>query len=480
MHSLRLDLLHRLRGSDFCPKFGILGLILAVAVLFGHLYSLQAEDSAAAKEKVSYFRQIRPIIQRQCQGCHQPASKQGDLLLTSYETFKAGGRSGPAFLPMQSSKSVVIAYLKGEKQPRMPLGGESLTAEQIDWFQRWIDGGGEDDTPEAAKEKLVAGKAADYSVAPLITSIAYSPDGSLLAVSGYREILLHHADGSGIVDRLVGISDRILSLVFSPDGKLLAGVGGTPARFGEIQLWDVASRQLRRSLTLSNDTLFGASFSPDGSKVAVGCTDNTIRVVSVESGKEISKLTHHDNWVFGTAFSLDGLRLASIGRDRALKLTDVSTGAFLENVNSLHCELDSIARHPNKDLVIVGGEDRIPYLYTLNRPHALRVGEESTLLRQFERQNGLILAVAFSPDGNQIAVGGAGNEVNIYEVETGRKASTFSGHEGGIYTVRFHPNGHQVATAGFDGTIRIYETQSGNLFKSFVPVPLNRSSVSMK
>jgi WD40 repeat protein len=88
--------------------------------------------------------------------------------------------------------------------------------------------------------------------------------------------------------------------------------------------------------------------------------------------------------------------------------------------------------------------------------------------------------VAFSPDGNQIAVGGAGNEVNIYEVETGRKASTFSGHEGGIYTVRFHPNGHQVATAGFDGTIRIYETQSGNLFKAFVPVPLNRSSVSMK
>ena len=62
----------------------------------------------------------------------------------------------------------------------------------------------------------------------------------MLAVSGNREILLHTLDGSAPPKRLPGLSDRILSLAFSSDGSLLVAGGGTPARFGEIQFWDLA------------------------------------------------------------------------------------------------------------------------------------------------------------------------------------------------------------------------------------------------
>ena len=61
----------------------------------------------------SFYKDVRPILQKQCQGCHQPATKQADLMLTSYELFKAGGRSGPAFMPGDPEKSLVMAYLKG-------------------------------------------------------------------------------------------------------------------------------------------------------------------------------------------------------------------------------------------------------------------------------------------------------------------------------------------------------------------------------
>ena len=471
-------IISRNKDSGWSPLFGMRNLLFAALVcLFA---SSNPSAFAQSDTKVSYFRQIRPVLQRQCQGCHQPASKQAELILTSYEGFKSGGKSGPSFLAGKPDQSLVVAYIKGDRQPRMPVGGEPLSAEQIDLFRRWIAEGGSDDTPEAAREKLVSGKAASYQVAPLITAMAYSPDGTQLAVSGYREVLLHHADGTGLVARLLGVSDRVQSIVFSPDGKLLAAVGGTPARFGEVQIWDAASRELKRSITVSSDTLFGASFSPDGSRLAVGCADNTVRVLAVDTGKELLKLAHHDNWVFGTAFSLDGKRLVSLGRDRAVKLTETATGAFLENLNLLKAELNSVARHPRKDWVLVGGEERIPYLYTMDRPRALRVGEESTLLRQLERQDGSIIALAFQPDGRRLAVGGAATEVRIYDTDTGQRVSALAGHEGGVYSVVFHPKGELVATGGFDGTLRIFEAATGKLMKSFIPVPLEKSAVSMK
>jgi WD40 repeat protein len=120
----------------------------------------------------------------------------------------------------------------------MPLGGEPLTAEQIGFFQRWIAAGAVDDTPDVGRDTVAAGKPPIYTITPAIVAVAYSPDGNLMAVSGYREVLLHKSDGSELIARLVGVSDRITSIVFSPDGKLMAAVGGTPARFGEVQIWN--------------------------------------------------------------------------------------------------------------------------------------------------------------------------------------------------------------------------------------------------
>ena len=438
-----------------------------------------ASDKGKEQASVSYFRDIRPILQRTCQGCHQPATKSGDLVLTTYEAFMAGGAKGKVVVPSQADQSLVIGYLKGDVKPQMPFGGTPLPPEQIELFRRWIGEGAKDDTPATAKSVLAPGKPPVYHAAPIINALAYSPDGKVLAVSGYREILLHSSDGSGLLARLPGISDKITSLVFSPDGSLLAAVGGTPATFGEVQLWDVAQRKLKRSLTLTNDTLFGASFSPDGSKLAFGGADNSIYVVEVETGKQLLKMGHHDGWVFGTVFSQDGSQIISVGRDRAVKLSNVTGGIFIENINQLKGELVCIARQPKRDNVLVGGEDGIPFLYMIHRPRSLVIGDTSTLIREFEKQDGPVISVAFSPDGQLIAVGTAAEEIRLYKTDSGERVAGFKGHQGGIYAVTFRPDGEQWAAAGFDGTVRIYDLKSGQLAKAFVPVPLETRVISM-
>jgi WD40 repeat protein len=366
----------------------------------------------------------------------------------------------------------------------MPLGQPPLPAEQIELFRVWIAAGAKDDTPAEARENLSAAAPIVYTQPPVINALAFSPDGKAFAVSGNREILIHSLDGASAGStpprRLPGLADRILSLVFSKDGSALVAAGGTPARFGEIQIWDAGSGKLRRSLTLTGDTVFGASISPDASTVAVGCTDNSVRIVDAVSGQERFKIGNHENWVLGTVFGVDGKRIVSVGRDRAAKLTDAASGAFLENVNLLRGELAAIARHPTKDIIVIGGDDRVPYIYTMDRGQNMKIADDSTLIRKLEMQDGSIAALAWSPDGAHIAVGGASPEVTIYDAESGKRVAACKGHRAGIYAVAFSPDGQTLATGGFDGEVRLYRVTTGELAKQFIPVPITSDLRSQK
>ena len=427
------------------------------------LVSISALPLCAAD--VSYYRDIRPLIQRQCQGCHQPAVKSSNLDLTTYDGFQTGGRRGPA-------AKVIVSFLTGESKPQMPLGQTPLPPDQIELFRNWIAAGAKDDTPAEAREDLSAAKPMVYTQPPVVNALAFSPDGKTLAVSGNREILLHSLDEAGAPKRLPGKSERILSIAFSKDGSTLIAGGGIPARFGEVQIWDLKTDKMRQSVMLCSDTVFGASLSPDSSKIAVGCADNTVRIVDTVSGKELYKIGNHENWVLGTVFGVDGKRIVSVSRDRAAKLTDAVSGAFLENINLLRGELAAVARHPTKDIVVIGGDDRTPYIYMMDRAKNMKIADDSTLIRKLDRQDGAIFALAWSPDGSRIAVGGAAPEVNVYDANTGKLVASAKGHTAGIYTVAFSPDGQTLATAGFDGRVRLYHTNNGELAKDFVPVPI--------
>lgn len=430
-----------------------------------------------AAEPVSYYEDVRPLLQLHCSGCHQPANKLSGFDITAYVgIIKGGGKYGSSVAKGAPENSPLVNLVNGKMEPRMPMGGAALAPEAVDLITRWVHEGAEDDTPVEARAPQVPSEPPTYAQAPTITGLAYSPDGSLIAVGGFKEVLLHKADGSAIEARLLGRSDKIHSIDFSADGKRLVAIGGTPAKFGELQIWDLESRKQLHTVTATTDTLFAGDLSPDGTRAVFGGIDKSIWMVDVESGEQVFRAGHHEDWVLQTVFGVDGKRVVSVGRDRAAKLADAGTGAFLENVNFLRDMLYAIARHPRRDYVLIGGEDRVPYLYTMDRPRALKIADDSTLIRKYEEQAGKIFALAFSPDGSRIAVGGVADEVPVYDSESGERVATCKGHNGGIFVLAFRPDGSQVATGGFDGVVRIYDAATGEQVRSFVPVPIESAT----
>lgn len=401
--------------------------------------------------------------------------------MTSFADFAKGGKEGPAFVAGKPEESLLLASLRGEGVSLMPKGGEPLPKEKIELIHRWIAEGAKDDTPPAAVDNISPEHPPVYEGKPLITALAFSRDGQLLAVGGYREVLLHKADGSALVARLVGMSQRIQSLAYSPDGSLLAAVGGSPGRFGEVQIWDAKTNQLKLSENFTADTLFGACWSPDGTRLAFGCADNSCRVVEVKTGKQILKFDHHTDFVLGTAYSVEGKHMVTVSRDRAVKLSLAENGSFIDNITSitpgaLTGGLEALERHPKENQVAVGGIDGVPKLYKIFRDRARQIGDDFNLIRAFEKAPGKISAVAFNADGTLLAVAATG-EARVYQVADGKLVSKVP-FGGGLYSIAFHPSNGTFAAGGYDGVVKIAQAATGKVLKEFVPVPFTPTEVA--
>jgi len=468
------------------PRFRHVARLAAIVVVWvstvAGIAPAAEPDEAAVAGEVSYYRDVRPIFQARCQGCHQPAKSDGGLVMTSPADMLKGGESEePAFVAGDPDESLLLMMISADEgaEPDMPKNADPLTADQVDLIRRWIAAGAEDDTPATASVVVDMEHPPVYELPPVVTSLDFSPDGTLLAVSGYHEVLLHKADGSELVARLVGLAERVESAVFSPDGKRLAVAGGSPCRFGEVQVWDVEARQLTLSVPVTYDTLYGASWSNDGTRVAFGCADNTLRVIEVEEGNQVLFQGAHSDWVLDTIFSTDDSSLVSVSRDFSMKLTTVATEQFMDNITSitpgaLKGGLMTVDRHPNKDELLIGGSDGTPKIYQMYRTMDRKIGDDYNLIRGMDPMPGRIYSAEYSVDGTRVVVGssnGRQGEIRVYEEADGKIVSKIS-TEGGIYAVAFHPDGKQIAAGGFDGHVRLYGADDGALIKDFVPVPL--------
>jgi WD40 repeat protein len=434
-----------------------------VVALLGSMAPVAAE--------VSWLREVVPILRANCVSCHKPGKTKGGLDLTTHAGVMKGSEDGAVIKTGDTMASRLIETVCGE-EPDMPKEGEALSVAEVDVLSRWIIEGAKEDALAAGSHR--PGQPPVYAALPSVHAMAFSPDGTVLAVAGRHEILLHKADGTAIVARLAGESPRLESLAFSKDGELLVASGGLVSEFGEVQIWNVDRRELKRSIKASSDSFFGVALSADSQRVAVGGADKLVRVFAVADGNEVMRCDNHLDWVFGTAFTSDGQRLVTVSRDKAAKLIEIRTGQLIDDINRSRDALICLTRHPKDDLIATGGTEGKIRLFRME-PRGGRLSEgddkEQSFVREFEHMASPIHAIAFSPDGTVIACGGQSGEVRIFRTENGQRLAQIKGGQGPVFALSFSADGKQLAIAGSDGRIRVHDAEKGTAVREFDSVP---------
>jgi dipeptidyl aminopeptidase/acylaminoacyl peptidase len=451
-------------GFTACAVGWWLGLLVGVGVWAAPVpaavsSNAPAPATAVASAPVSYIRDIAPVFRQRCNGCHRPGKEKGGVDLTSVALIRKGGKHGPGVVPGDLAAGTLLGEVRGA-DAAMPKEGDPMTATEVALLERWIREGAVDDTPP-----LKARVAAVYAAPPVIPALAYSPDGQFLAVAGLREVVLLQATNLVRVARWLGEIGRAESLAFSPDGSRLAVAGGNAGVDGQIEVWDVKSGQRLHQWRLAHDTLYGVTWSPDGERLACGGADRLVRVIRVADGEEELRFNQHSDWVFGAAFLKDGKRLVSGSRDRSLKLIEVAGGRLLDVVNRDTEPVSVMARHPKEDWVAFGGPEARVRMYRAEpKPDNHDPGKDPNFIREFEHYDGGITALAFSADGQRLAIAGLPpGEVRVHDVGNSRRQATLKGHTGAVFALAFAPDGVRLATAGYEGLVRVWDWQAGKL-----------------
>jgi WD40 repeat protein len=318
------------------------------------------------------------------------------------------------------------------------------------------------------------------------SGVSFSADGSLLATGTRQGAIIWDVEGSIAntsgqqVAELAADGEWVRGVAFSPDAQSLAAAG----QAGTVTVWDTATGSKRWALMAHEGGVTDVAFNPSGSLLASTGLDGLTRMWGPLSGKLLLELSGHSKEVWAVAFHPVDAYMATIGWDDSLIIWDLAPvlgsidmeGSSPDRGESASTPADmvlfrlpldangfDVAFSPNGERLAAGSRKGVVTVWdvgeALGSPDASGSrGDrgEPRIVHELPRLNWRITSLAFSADGERLAVGASDGNARIYDVETWQEHLTLSLHDNFINGVAFSRDGKRLVTSGADGMTRLY------------------------
>jgi len=288
-------------------------------------------------------------------------------------------------------------------------------------------------------------------------SVAFAPNGPLVVTGhfGIRldddAVRLWDSRSGEVVQTFSGHADSVNRIALSPDGKQLVAAGWD----GTMDWWDLPAGKARRVDGING--IYAAVFAGDGRRFVYGLGKD-IAVQDVASGQRLLTLSGNTGLVKALAVAPDGTWLASGSEDRSVRVWDSASGRERFKLDGHKGHVDALAISPDGTLLASGDDDGMVLLWD---------PAKGTLLATLAGYRGWIKALVFSADGKQLAAANYNKDVALWDVAARRLALTLEGHEGSVNDVAYSPDGKLIATASADRTVRLWDRDSARLLHTF-------------
>ena len=292
--------------------------------------------------------------------------------------------------------------------------------------------------PEGAKARLGKGT---------VNRVTYSPDGTQLVVASSVGIWNYEVATGEELPLFAEYRGLALSVGYSPEGSVLA----SGAQDDTVRLWNALTGEPITILAGHTDRVTDVVYSLNGNAIASGSWDNTVRLWDADINQLTKTLVGHSRWVTSVAYSPNGGQVASGSDDTTVRLWDVETGQSTATLTMHTGGVTSVAYSPEGSVLASGAQD-----------DTVRLWDATTgqLIATLTGHAGDVTAVAYAPDGNTLASGSADGTVRLWDPITGQLKTTLTGHLQSVVTIAYSSSG-TLASGSADGTVLVWDTGKG-------------------
>ena len=223
---------------------------------------------------------------------------------------------------------------------------------------------------------------------------------------------------------------------------------------GKIQLWDPKTGKVLSTLDghampadMSDDKkVLALAFSPDGTRLASGSKDKTVRLWNLTNGDDGIILQKHTGWTNVLAFSSDGKMLASGSTDKTVQLWDTATGDPLATLTGNTSSINALTFSPDNSVLVSGGADGMIRFWNIETGVSLPLhitGHMASMRAvTFFQESSTLVSIAFN------------GEITFWDMKTPHKSIIHTaGHRDLFRTLAFSPDGTKLASVGAEGSI---------------------------